>query len=545
MIIEPMKLRRQQGVISVMAAVTLTVAVVVAALALDLGRIYWIKRDLQKAADLASLSAVTEIPQATTVAQNIALANGFDYQKVATANSMTVTTGMYNWTTRVFTPGGDPDTLDAVQVIVATTIPYYFMPGSLRLEASAISVRDPVAGFSLGSFIARLDTTQSALLNSVLGGLLGGAINLDIGSYKGLAAGTVSLAGLQLALGLGTVDEVLNANLSLAGLLDATITALNNKGDAASVNAASILGTVRTSVASNRSLRVGDLLNVDTSNPQAAANTEVNVMQLLQTGAQIANGSHFVDIPNLGVSVGSLANVGLGLSVIEPPTIAIGPARKNSNGQWMTRAHAAQIRLKLGLKLDLAVLQVNLPLYIESGAADASLTKIVCKLPRDDSEVTIEATPQLVAAYIGNVDNAVMENHAQPVTPTTATLVNVLGLITIKGYAKVVVGGGQPRDLVFNGPFDQYNTTATASLGIGSALGTALQQPGNMDTKVELDLLGLLKIDAGPIIAAIIAVLNSVLDALLDPLLSLLGVSLGGADVTAFYLNCGVPQLVH
>lgn len=534
----PARLQRQQGVISILAAVALGVSVIVAALALDLGRIYWIKRDLQKAADLASLSAVTDLPQATTVAQNIALANGFNFQNEATANSMTVTTGIYDWTNRIFTAGGAVDSLDAVQVVVTTTVPYYFMPGSLRVEASAISVRDPVAGFALGSYLARLNTADSALLNGVLGGLLGGAINLDLVSYQGLAAGTVSLAGLQAALGLGTVNEVLNANVTYAALLDATIAALNNKGDAASINAASVLGTMRTGVSPSLSLRVGDLLKADTSNPQAAANAEVNVMQMVQFGAQLANGNHFVDIPNLGVSVPGVATTRLSLSLIEPPTIAIGPARRDASGAWMTRAHAAQLRLRLQLNLLGGV--INLPIYLEAGAADAALTHIQCRVPKDDSEVTIQTTPQLLGVYIGNVSDAVMENHSAPVTPTPATLVNLLGLVTVTGYASVPVGGGSPRDLVFTGPFDQNNNQSTASLGIGSSLNTAIQQPGNLTVRI----LGL-GLNLGPILGAILGILGPVLDALLDPLLSLLGVQLGGADVTAFYLNCGVPQLVH
>ena len=61
----PTRQQQQKGVISVLAAVALGAAIVVAALAVDLGHVFWVKRDLQKAADLASLSAVTNLSQAT------------------------------------------------------------------------------------------------------------------------------------------------------------------------------------------------------------------------------------------------------------------------------------------------------------------------------------------------------------------------------------------------------------------------------------------------------------------------------------------------
>lgn len=533
---------RQKGAISILAAGALGVSIAVAALALDLGHVFWVKRDLQKAADLASLSALTDLSQATAIAQNIALANNFDYNHAATSNSLTVATGIYDWSARAFTAGGAATELNSVQVTAGTTVPYFFLPASRRVEATAIAARNAIAGFSLGSFLARLNSADSTLLNGVLGGLLGGAVNLDLVSYQGLAAASVTLAGLQAALGLSTVDEVLDANPTLAGLLDASITALNSKGDAASLNAVSILGALQAVVSPALSLRVGDLLKVDTSNPQAAGNAEVNLLQMVLLGAELANSSNFINLP-LAVSVPGVANVNLALAVISPPSIAIGPARRDGSGAWVTQAHAAQVRLRLNLTLLGTVSGgvVNLPIYIESGAADAALTGIQCRSPRDSSEVTIQTQLQLLTAYIGEVSDAAMQNHSAPVTVNDATLVNVLGLVRITGHASVPLQDPL-QELVFNGPFDQNNTQTAAghSLGIGGLL--------NSNLVLTPQLLGL-PLPLGPILDTLIGllggILGPVLDGLLDPLLSTLGVSLGGGDVTAFYLDCAVPQLVR
>jgi uncharacterized membrane protein len=540
--IAPASQRRQKGAISILAAVSIAVVMGIAALTVDIGHTFVVRRDLQKAADLSSLSALSDMDNATAVAQNIALTNNADL----TAENVTVVTGIYNWGTRTFAASGSADGLNSVRVTVGTDVDYFFRPGSVHVEATATAAREATAGISAGSFLARLDTIDSALLNGVLGDMLGSAVSLDLASYQGLAAGSVTLAGLQAALGLGTLDEVLNANRSLADLLDASITALNAQGDAASRNAADILDPLLAAIDPALNLRLGDLLKVDTSNPTAAAQAEINLLQMMLLGAEIANGSNLINLP-LAVSVPGVASINLAMTMVEPPAIDIGPARRDESGEWMTQAHSAQIRLRLRLTLLDAVSGglVNIPVYIEGGAVDAALTGIQCKVPRDDSVVTVQTQPQLLSAYIGEVSDTAMQNTSVPVTVTEATLLNVLGIVRVGGYASVPLES-PPQELYFNGPFDQDNkqTTAGSGLGIG----------GLLDSNLALNtyLLGL-PLLVGPLVTPIVntllgllgGVLGPVLDGLLDQLLSILGVSLGGADITAYQLNCGAMQLVR
>lgn len=184
----PTRQQRQQGAISVLAAVALGVSIAVAALALDLGHVFWLKRDLQKAADLASLSAVTSLSNATAIARSIALANDFDYQNAATANSLTVTTGIYNWTSRTFVPGGAAASLNSVEVIANTTVPYFFRPGSLAIQASAVAARkEPTADFTADSFLAGIDPVLHAKL------LASGYPLVDLGINVGIAGVTLQV----------------------------------------------------------------------------------------------------------------------------------------------------------------------------------------------------------------------------------------------------------------------------------------------------------------------------------------------------------------
>lgn len=435
--------------------------------------------------------------------------------------------GVYDETARSFTPGGEVTAQNAVKVILTRSEPYFFFPGAQDFQVEAVAVRTPIAGFSLGTFLGRVDTNSSPVLNAVLGGLLGGAVNLDILGYQGLAAANVSLLGLRTALGLGTVNELLDANVTLGELLDATVAVLTAKGDVVSLTAAGTLGTVRASVSPALHLQVGELLKVDVGNPEAAASAEVNVLQLLTLGAQVANGSTALSLGGVGLNLGALLHLGLDLQLSGQPDIAIGPARQDENGDWVTQAHSAQVVLDL----DLSVLGglVHLPLRVEAAAADAELIGAHCAVPWEDSTVTVRTQPQLLKVSIPQ-----------------GKILNLLGLAWVEVTSPIEItipGAGQ--DLVFHPPFD--STRQAAILGVGGLLQSALSASGKLQMGGLLSLLEILGL--GDIVLAILNVLGVVLTPLLDgvlgSLLSLLGVSLGGADVTVHSLTCGVPRLVQ
>ncbi len=184
--------QRQKGVISVMAAMALGTAIIVAALAVDLGHVFWVKRDLQKAADLASLSAVTDLCKATSAAQGIALANNFDPNNAATGNSLTVTPKVYDWGTRNFLippPFICTNTaFNSVEVIAKTTVPYFFLPGSLAVTATATAARkEPTADFTADSFLAGIDPILHAKL------IASGHPVVDLGINVGIAGVTLQV----------------------------------------------------------------------------------------------------------------------------------------------------------------------------------------------------------------------------------------------------------------------------------------------------------------------------------------------------------------
>ena len=210
-----------------------------------------------------------------------------------------------------------------------------------------------VAGISVGSFLARVNAS-TGLLNSVLGGFIGG--NLTLVGYTGIAAGAVQPRPAPPQLGFGTVDELLAANITYRNLLNATAAALSAKGDTASLNARAAVLALATAANSALSLKLGDLIKVATGDGNSAADADINVHQLAMMAAQVANGSNAVSVNLSTSSLGGLGGLLSGsgnsveLKVIEPPQMAIGPAAQDPDGTWKTVARTAQVRLYVQLR---------------------------------------------------------------------------------------------------------------------------------------------------------------------------------------------------
>ncbi len=545
--------RRQRGAVSILAAIALAMAISAALLAIDLGNLFYTKRHLQTVADTAALSAANNIPDAQHIALDTAASNNFSVPGTQN-NTLETAVGRYDATgttpqVREFTPGGNPVDYNAVQVTVTTEQPYFFAVGSRTVRATATATRTDMAGIRVGSGLLSIDTQKSALLNGILGGLLNTSISLDAVSYQGLVNTDVRLLDLVKARAdVGTVQELLNLDLTVSELLRLTATALT-QSDLASVDATVLdaLNLLALRADGGLHLKLGDLLDVSTASGGAAADARLNVFQLITLAAQVANGTHFLDVPVVGLDLGGLAQLKIALSLIERPSEAIGSPGLDSSGNWRTQAHTAQWRLKLDLDV-LGALSgvpgsglVHLPLYLEIASADAHLTSIDCNTPRNSSIVTVGAGSSLVRAYVGDVNPDAMTNVTKAATVKPATIVNVLGLITVDAEAAIDLPGGG-GDLNFSGPFDNNNTQRTSGL---STAGLFTSLGDNMVLDVNLLGIGIKLGDLVKALAGLLAPIFALLDSLLAPVLNLLGIQLGYADVTTFYLKCGVPELVR
>lgn len=595
----------QRGAAGLFAGLLLMMMLLFAVVAMDTGRLVYAKSELRKIADMAALDAASqtytcngelETSAADVAARATAAARAQSFQGEPFAGDLAaapnavrvgrVETGADFL--RRFTPT-DPADADAVEVIASKAVPGSLLlrgaeglGSDVTLSAEAIAHRPSSATLSVGSYLASLDSTQSALLNAVLGGLLGGGLALDALHYEALASVDLSLLDLIGAMAdVGTVEELLGADVSVENLLNVTATALDGSQTLdAAVQALNLLG-IAASVGNLPSIQLGDILNVAPGAEDAALNAHLNALDLVTAAIMLANQNHLVDVPGIGVNLGPLAQVDLRLHVIEPPQIGIGPPGQSSDGEWRAEAHSAQIQIELvarALELNLLGLirtRVELALFVQAAPSYARVETVECGGKLGPSHIaSVRAYPGLARVGIGTFDDiGNPEYDPDDITPSTpiSLKINLLGLgeVTLAEVsiaADAQVRNANPALLDYEADlFDPQSLPQTRTLGssVGDSVSTTLNSL--LDSLVlDVDVLlvgpildaalGLLGLGSvGELVQALLSPLvNVILDpllgaldtALLDPLLALLGLNLGGADISLVALDVGSPQLL-
>ncbi|AOE87649.1 TadG family pilus assembly protein [Pseudomonas sp. TCU-HL1] len=578
-------LHRQRGAIGLMATATLLLALMTLALTLDAGRLYFEKRKLQRVADMAALESATGSgfcgSQAAGLAQTNALAlaqasatrNGYGGNLGSGSNRVSIGYVDLDGTGQRRLFQASTNRIEAVQVHATQEVPASLVLGGLwggrlTLQADAVARRSALAGFSLGSGLASLDSQQSAVLNSLLGNLLGTTLSLDAVSYQGLANARLNLlelnqnlpAAARLDLSAGNVQQLLDTRLSLDQVLDATVAAANAR-ETLAVGVRNGLNSLTNVSLGATQVKLADILNVVTpaNGGQQALRTDLSVLDMVSALAFLANKAHAVDV-GLGLNLG-LANLGLKVYVIEPPKIAIGLPGRDANGKWRTQVSTAQVRLEVGGKVDvLGLVRVDLGLHLDVAQGWAALQSITCGpiLP-GTRQVTVLTQPGIASLGLGRYSNITSSTQASPVTVTA--LPGITGLeVQVSGSANI--SNGQPTETSFtvspSQPVPQQKRVATQA---GEALADGLSELANsleVDVVVTKDcgLLGLgcliggltkgvIESTLGPTIESTLGSLIPLIgQVVLEPVLKLLGIELGYADVRLMELDTSAPRLM-
>uniref|UniRef100_C5CK13 DUF2134 domain-containing protein n=1 Tax=Variovorax paradoxus (strain S110) TaxID=543728 RepID=C5CK13_VARPS len=575
--------RQIRGSILVNTAIALSL-IVITLIGTELGYLFYMKRELQKATDLAALAGAKEIsyagscPSAKTAAKLSANGTGSTDRNRNLPISFSLEDAEIEcgqWdpakTTSDHFDSAPPDQQNAIRITLNRTPATLlsFFEGNRTIQTKAVATNDPIAAFSIGTGVASLD---EGAVNSLLNGLLGtgNKIKLRVIDYQGLATGQVRLLDLVSAVpNVGTVSQLLDTQISMNDFMLAMVQAL---GSSNAVAVQALNAIIATNV-KPLNVRIGDVIKVTTPSPESAANASINVLELLTTSAQIANGSNLVNL-DTAIDFGALAQAKVQLVILEQPSIAIGPAGKDSQGNWRTQAHSASVRLFLDTKIVdtssipgisglLNVSLLRLPIYIEVAPGDARLSSIQCAAQKKDCRVQIEARPGLGTVCIAGVTSAMMLNRTTPINCTTLpsatiTEISFLGITVLEIQAKVPVQAAIPdtgyETLTYNGVTgDSDDVQTTNSNAVGAVLSGAL---GNFSSASKWTLtpvvLGALPVPVGsilsPLLSYVLSILSplfSSLDAIVVPLLNLLGVQLGYADVHLLSVTCGEAKLVY
>lgn len=437
---------RQRGAIGLLAALTMALALLCTLVVVDSGRLYMEKRSLQRIADMAALEAASLNGNCA----GASTANSYATQS-ATRNGFTVTDNTRTLTTRcgVLSTGADSrrsfvvdaTKADAIQVIVSHTVARSIAAGigamfdtnptppDVQLTAVAVATPPlpPLAQLTIRSSLlsVNIDQSKANSLNSAISALLGAQINLNVASWRGLVDSDINLLKFsdQLAVALnlkaGDYTQLLTTDTTLTKLLGASIAALQQNATTATVTAAingltALQTTLAGSGAGSSLVKLGDLLNIQSGTPNAGLDTELQVFQLVQTLAQLANSKNAAAVSQ-NLSIPGIAQITAKVKVIEPPQLsAIGNpflAKAAPMGPDRIYVRTAQVRALVTIDLPAltgviglanAVFSLTAPLTSTlNSVLSLNLSAVSCLLGSKCTQTDPQLLPNAVKVSLG------------------------------------------------------------------------------------------------------------------------------------------------
>lgn len=616
---------RQRGAIGLMAAITLGIALLFILLVIDTGRLYMEKRALQRVVDTAALEAsnLNAVCSGTgvnalTQAKASAARNGYivGSGNTLTATCGTLTTGSNNL--RTFT--ASTTATQAIQVTAAQTVTTSFTNGlwtllaggsfstntTLHATATAGYVGDPLAQLTIRSGLVSISSSQSALLNALIGGVLGGSLNLTAVQYQGLANTNLNLlsylnqAALSAGVTVGDYTTLLNTNVSVATLVQAAATVVQQSGSAVSVT--STLGQI-SALGSGSTIKLGSLIQAATGTSTAGLDANVQLLQLVQGLVQVAGKGKALDI-SAGVNLGALANVSVKLGLIQPPQFSAtgnpDRAKLNPTGADRIYVSTAQTRLLISFQSGLVNSAVSLAtgainflsdtlcivgtctampdatasVSIDVGVLAATGSAYVIKpdCTGTNKALTVQSDQSAATIILGSIDSTSFFSSASPPVDSPLTLVDigtktctrsllgalVCGARTPSTIATVKLGGNfkvapgtntsvyTPAPNVGQAPLYKTFSSNNIVTNLGSSLSNSTLVSVSSNSGGLFALVGtIVSTLLGSVGSALSAILGPLLDPIINNLLSLLGLDLATLDVGA-NLTChtGRSQLV-
>lgn len=508
----PTGMRRQSGSILVNATIALSL-IVILLIGSELGYLFYMKREFQKAADLAALAGAQYLPvespsdcsSETTAAKKNAKTN------LPSIKILTVECGLWSATnpTTISVTGSTPNAVRvAINEAPSFSILSQFSPNRI-ISVEAIAVRDePMAVFSVGSNL--INTNPEGALIGVLR-LIGVDPNIDLVTYRGLASAKITPSGLLHALevnipvdiGVGelnallaarqvSISDIVNVIITLAGqqgVIDADvllgpIEALGIDVDELSIQ----LGTSSNAPGTPRGL----FANIQAPTASSALGVDLDALSLLTTAIGVGTKKHALTL-DLGLS-GITALTGVSaeakLRVIEPPSIGIGGIG--------TTAYNSQVRLYVNVNtmsggllsglLNLLGTKINLPIMIDVTNAYGKLQSMDCGASPNTAGIDVTST--ILNACVGNPvtgnsnptpaqfetavfsKSQICETGLQPMT-----LVQILGIPLLSGKAYVPA---LTRTDSVTVPVGGYVDTPPNDLAIGDTVATLVSQILNL-----------------------------------------------------------------
>lgn len=375
----------QRGAIGLLAAMTFGLALLIALLVVDSGRLYLEQRKLQRVVDNAALEAVSRggncLPglTAASYAGQSAVRNAFIVSPTSTLTTTCGSLATAPTNLRTFIPNAAQSM--AIQVVatnvVATSaaagIQALFSGASVSanttLTATAVAAvpKPTLAQLSIRSSVASVDTARSNLLNPLFSSLLGGSVNLTAVGWDGLANADINLLkfmdqlAIELGVSAGDYTALLNTQGTLTQFIHAAATVAGQNGASADVTTA--LASLQLGASNAPPIKLGDVLQLQAGTSTADLDATVQLFQLVQGFVQLANKNSAVTAV-LPVNVLGLLGVTTRVKVIEPPQFsAVGdPELAKADPLGVNRIYVKTAQVRLLTTVDLSLINAVLQL---------------------------------------------------------------------------------------------------------------------------------------------------------------------------------------
>ena len=538
----------QRGAVSIVTALGLTTLLGAAAFGLDLSRLYGTQRRVQGAADLAALSAASDLSTANAAARRALADNGFGdgtrigVQAGAYLRSAAVANGSR------FTPGATAP--NAVRVSLTAPVPLTFgrylgLPAHYDVSAVGTAANTRFAAFSVGSGVAALD---AGLADAVLGALLGTSLSLDLMDYEALLSTRIDvfrfLDALALDLGLQAVsyNDIVTAGMTPAQVMRALAASTVSAAAGAALGR---LGQALPRGANRLPLRdLVDLGDAAVLSPERGSQgPAIRLFDLVTGTAALANGGERPVAIDLAATVPGLLATRL--------TLAIGERRQASGwvapGSARATLRTGQVRLLIEtqVKAPLNLGTLSLPVYVEAGIGQASLRAVSCSGAAGGRQIDLDVQPGLATLAIGAIQSAGINARSPPANladPADLLRLPLLSL-TVRARAQTTVGSNYARRISFSGDdIARHRERVVSSTGLlGSATGSLLET-----LTIDIDGSGVLLLPTlRPLLVTTLSAAAPALDAILDGTLRTLGLQVGTATVAAEDIHCEQAVLVQ
>lgn len=402
---------------------------------IEVGYVYWAKRDTQKVADLASLAGAQQLQDCNAANTDNSAARGNAATENRFGGSLTIHCGTWSaastsGTSDGFTNAAQGASTNAVKVVAERPVtPFFALTKSLpSVSAEAVATTtSPTATFSIGTTL--LDVSGAAPLQKFLAGIGINVAGTSLVGYQGLANVYITPSGLLQQLGVklptnlsvGQLNTLLSAQTNVQTLINVLNAAVTVGGQQALTSAnVTLLNTISAALG-NIPLNVtlgsagstptglfAQIIGPDSS-VNDALNAQVNVLQLLEAAIGVATTGHAVDAQSVNLNLPFGINVSAATSVIEPPSIGIG-------GVGAT-AYTAQIRTFVDISTSknsllfgtngLISLSINLPIAIDVANAQAQLTNLCNSVNNSGApQATLSVNSSVLKMCVGNITQA-------------------------------------------------------------------------------------------------------------------------------------------